>query len=250
MRDDDLLLKKEGAIAIVTININKYNVFSSHLIKDFEKMFTNLHKNKKVKVVIITGSKKAFCAGANIKEMGLFNIRGARKYATDLHKVFNTIENSETIFIAAINGYALGAGNELAISCDLRFASHNAKFGQPEVTIGIPTGGGATERLPKLIGLAKTKELIYTGRIIGSKEAEKIGLVNKIVKDPLKEAKKVAKEIIQNSPHAVSVSKKMLISNKQQIKREIKEWIKCFRHPDQREGMRAFAEKRKARWKK
>jgi enoyl-CoA hydratase len=249
--DNNLILKNEGSIATIAINTNEYNTFNSHLIKDFGKLFSNLRQNKKIRVAILTGSRKSFCAGADIREMALFNTKNARKFAVSIHKVFNTIENSDIIFIAAVNGYALGAGNELAIACDLRYASPDAKFGQPEVRLGIPPGGGASARLPRLIGAAKSMEMIYAGKIISAREAEKIGLVNKVARNPMKEAKKTAKEILQNSPNAVSVSKKILPhADKVQLKNEINEWVECFNHHDQKEGMHAFIEKRIPRWKK
>ena len=136
----------------------------------------------KIKVIILTGAgEKSFCAGADIKYVVTIDPPEAEKYASFVHKLLNKIENLEKPVIAAINGYALGGGCEIALACDIRVASSNAKIGQTEVTIGIPPGWGGTQRLLRIVGLAKTKELIYTGKMISAIEAQRIGLVNKVV---------------------------------------------------------------------
>ncbi|MGB7636955.1 MAG: enoyl-CoA hydratase-related protein [Nitrososphaeraceae archaeon] len=135
-----------------------------------------------IKVLIITGTgERSFCAGADIRYVVNIDPIEAEKYATFIHNLLNKIENLEKPVIAAVNGYALGGGCELALACDIRIASNNAKIGQTEVTIGIPPGWGGTQRLLRIVGPAKTKELIYTGKMITAEEAERIGLVNRVI---------------------------------------------------------------------
>jgi 3-hydroxypropionyl-coenzyme A dehydratase len=138
--------------------------------------------NDKIKVIIITGTgERSFCAGADIRYVVNIDPIDAEKYATFIHGLLNKIENLENPVIAAVNGYALGSGCELALACDIRIASSNAKLGQTEVTVGIPPGWGGTQRLLRIVGPAKTKELIYTGKMITAEEAGRVGLVNRVV---------------------------------------------------------------------
>ena len=253
MKFKNLVVKKVNGIGIIKINRpEKLNALNTETIKELGKAVSEM-ADKEVEVVIFTGSGKDFCAGADIREMSSFDRKKAKQFADLLNGVLNKIENIKKPVIAAINGFALGAGNELAISCDMRIATQEAKFGQPETKLGIPPGAGAISRLPKIIGIAKAKELIYTGKIIDAKEAERIGLINKISTNPLGEAEKLAHDIIENSTKAINVSKSLLndsMSNKKKIQSEIKEWVKFFSSKDQKEGMKAFLEKRKPRFKK
>jgi 3-hydroxypropionyl-coenzyme A dehydratase len=150
----------------------------------------------KIKVIIITGSdERSFCAGGDIRYVANIDPIEAERYATFMHGLLNKMENLEKPVIAAINGYALGGGCQLALACDIRIASGNARLGQPEVTIGIPPGWGGTQRLSRIVGPAKAKELIYTGKMITAKEAERIGLVNKVVSMTPEEANSLLKKI-------------------------------------------------------
>ena len=150
----------------------------------------------KIKIIIITGAgERSFCAGGDIRYVANIDPIEAERYATFMHGLLNKIENLEKPVIAAINGYALGGGCQLALACDIRIASSNARLGQPEVTIGIPPGWGGTQRLSRIVGPAKAKELIYTGKMITAKEAERIGLVNKVVSMTPEEANSLLKKI-------------------------------------------------------
>ena len=152
--------------------------------------------DNKIKVIIITGAgERSFCAGGDIRYVANIDPIEAERYATFMHGLLNKMENLEKPVIAAINGYALGGGCQLALACDIRIASSNARLGQPEVTIGIPPGWGGTQRLSRIVGPAKAKELIYTGKMITAKEAERIGLVNKVVSMTPEEANSLLKKI-------------------------------------------------------
>jgi 3-hydroxypropionyl-coenzyme A dehydratase len=170
-------------IAIIKINRpDVLNALNKEVIAELYRAIDIVGLDDSIKVVIITGAgERSFCAGADIRYVVNINPIEAERYATLIHTLLNKIENLEKPVIAAINGYALGGGCELALACDIRIASSNAKIGQTEVTIGIPPGWGGTQRLLRIVGPAKAKELIFTGKMITAKEAEGIGLVNKVV---------------------------------------------------------------------
>ena len=178
----DLQAKDEG-VAIIKINRPEVlNALNREAMSELSAAIDIVSADDKIKVLIITGSgERSFCAGADIRYVVNIDPIEAERYATFIHTLLNKIENLEKPVIAAINGYALGGGCELALACDIRIASSNAKIGQTEVTIGIPPGWGGTQRLLRIVGLAKTKELIYTGKMITAYEAERIGLVNRLV---------------------------------------------------------------------
>ena len=170
----------------------------------------------KIKVIIITGAgERSFCAGGDIRYVANIDPIEAERYATFMHGLLNKIENLEKPVIAAINGYALGGGCQLALACDIRIASSNARLGQPEVTIGIPPGWGGTQRLSRIVGPAKAKELIYTGKMITAKEAERIGLVNKVVSMTPEEANSLLKKIDTTSTANPSKEEKQQQQEKQ-----------------------------------
>jgi 3-hydroxypropionyl-coenzyme A dehydratase len=178
----------------------------------------------KIKVIIITGSdERSFCAGGDIRYVANIDPIEAERYATFMHGLLNKMENLEKPVIAAINGYALGGGCQLALACDIRIASGNARLGQPEVTIGIPPGWGGTQRLSRIVGPAKAKELIYTGKMITAKEAERIGLVNKVVSMTPEEANSLLKKIDTTSTANPSKEEK-----EQQEKQRAKEVAKIL----------------------
>jgi 3-hydroxypropionyl-coenzyme A dehydratase len=178
----DLQAKDEG-IAIIKINRPEVlNALNREAMFELSTAIDIVDADDKIKVVIITGAgEKSFCAGADIRYVVNIDPIEAEKYATFIHGLLNKIENLEKPVIAAINGYALGGGCELALACDIRIASSNAKIGQTEVTVGIPPGWGGTQRLLRIVGPSKTKELIYTGKMITAEEAEGVGLVNRVI---------------------------------------------------------------------
>jgi 3-hydroxypropionyl-coenzyme A dehydratase len=176
-------LQTDKDIAIIKINRpDVLNALNKEVMSELSTAIDIVGADGKIKVLIITGTgERSFCAGADIRYVVKIDPIEAERYATFIHTLLNKIENLEKPVIAAINGYALGGGCELALACDIRIASSNAKIGQTEATIGIPPGWGGTQRLLRIVGLAKTKELIYTGKMITAYEAERIGLVNKVV---------------------------------------------------------------------
>jgi 3-hydroxypropionyl-coenzyme A dehydratase len=179
----DLQAKDEG-IAIIKINRpDVLNALNKETMSELSTAIDIVGADDKIKVVIITGAgERSFCAGADIRYVVNIDPIEAERYATFIHGLLNKIENLEKPVIAAINGYALGGGCELALACDIRIASSNAKIGQTEVTVGIPPGWGGTQRLLRIAGPTKTKELIYTGKMITAEEAETIGLVNRVIR--------------------------------------------------------------------
>jgi len=176
-------LQSDKDIGIIKINRPEVlNALNKEVMSELSTAIDIVGADDKIKVLIITGTgERSFCAGADIRYVVNIDPIEAERYATFIHTLLNKIENLEKPVIAAINGYALGGGCELALACDIRIASSNAKIGQTEATIGIPPGWGGTQRLLRIVGLAKTKELIYTGKMITAYEAERIGLVNKLV---------------------------------------------------------------------
>ena len=247
-----LQVEKDEEITLITINRpDKLNAMNLSVMDEFITVLDSLEKDSS-KVIIITGAgQKAFSAGADIEYMSKIGSVEAEKYALRGHEVLNKIESIEKPVIAAINGYALGGGCELALACDIRFASSNAQLGQPEVTIGICPGWGGTQRLLRIIGPARAKDLIFTGRKIGAEEAHSMGLINKIFSTEklISESKAYAKNISKNSSFAVGKSK-MLVNRGMDtnldtgLKLEIYSWSLCFSTKDREERMRAFVEKK------
>ena len=174
---------EDEGIAIIKINRPEVlNALNKHAMSELSTAIDIVGADDKIKVLIITGTgERSFCAGADIRYVVNIDPIEAERYATFIHNLLNKIENLEKPVIAAVNGYALGGGCELALACDIRIASSNAKIGQTEVTVGIPPGWGGTQRLLRIVGPAKTKELIYTGKMITAQEAERIGLVNRVI---------------------------------------------------------------------
>lgn len=277
-------LDPQGDIALVKINRPEaLNAMNTDVISELSRTMDIIAADESIRVVIITGAgEKSFCAGADISYMVNIEPMQAEKYASAAQAVISKIERLEKPVIAAVNGFALGGGCELAMACDIRIASSNAKIGQPEVTIGIPPGWGGTQRLMRLVGPGKAKEMIFTGKMIGADEALQIGLANRVVSigpdDPLppeapkgdapKEKERavevakvlnrklmgecfaLAKEIAKNSFTAVKVSK-MLINRGMDsdletgLRLEIYGWALCFAHEDRQKMMSAFLNKSK-----
>ncbi len=247
-----LKVEKNEEIVEVTIDRpDKLNAMNLDVMEEFIAVLDDLEKDSS-KVVIITGSgNKAFSAGADIEYMSKIGPTEAEKYALQGHKVLNKIENLQKPVIAAINGYALGGGCELALSCDIRFASQNAQLGQPEVTLGICPGWGGTQRLLRIVGPARAKELIFSGRKIGAEEALSMGLVNKIFSSDmlLSETRALAKTIAKNSSYAVGISKMLVNKGLDSsldtgLKLEIYSWSLCFSTKEREERMRSFLQKK------
>lgn len=253
MELNNVLLEKEGNIAMVTINRPKaLNALNSETLKELDLVIANLEEDDSIYAVILTGAgEKAFVAGADITEMKDLNAIQGRKFSILGNKVFRRLENLEKPVIAAISGFVLGGGCELSMSCDIRIASEKAKFGQPETGLGITPGFGGTQRLARIVGLGKAKELIYTSAIIKADEAYRIGLVNKVVplEELMNEAKAMANTIAKQAPVAVTLSKiainrGMQVDIDTALSYEAEVFGECFSTEDQKEGMTAFVEKR------
>ncbi|MCH8326337.1 MAG: enoyl-CoA hydratase/isomerase family protein [Bacteroidetes bacterium] len=182
MEFQNLLVKVDNNIAVVTVNRpEKLNALNNETIEELDKVFSQLNENENVYVIILTGSgEKAFVAGADISELNNLDEQKAKMFSEKGQKVFTKIEKMEKLVIAAVNGYALGGGCEIALACNIRLASDNAVFGQPEVNLGIIPGYGGTQRLTKLINSGRATEYILTGDMINAEEALRIGLVNKV----------------------------------------------------------------------
>lgn len=252
---ENLLLEAENGIGIVSINRPKaLNALNAATIYELDRMFDQLAGDDAIKAVILTGSgAKAFVAGADITEMQPMSAIEGRSWAKLAQAVFNKIENLAKPVIAAVNGYALGGGCEIAMACDIRIAAETAKFGQPEVSLGIPPGFGGTQRLARLVGKGRAKELLFTGDMIDAAEAYRIGLVNKLTvpADLLDTAKALAQKIMSRAPVAVQVCKAAVNEGldtdlESAVAYEAEVFGLCFATSDQKEGMAAFVEKRKA----
>ncbi len=253
----NIITEIKDNVAILKINKPQaLNALNDEVLRDLNEAFTAADGNEDVYVIIITGEGKAFVAGADISQMKDFNAVQGKAFGVYGNSVFLNIENSVKPVIAAINGFALGGGNELALSCDIRLASAKAKFGQPEVGLGITPGFGGTQRLARTVGAAKAKELIFTGKVIKADEAEKIGLVNKVVEPEalMDEAMALAKQIAANAQIAVRQSKACINRGLQTdiatgVAYEAEAFGLCFATEDQKEGMTAFVEKRDKNFK-
>ncbi|MBG0764834.1 MAG: short-chain-enoyl-CoA hydratase [Tissierellales bacterium] len=253
----NLIVEKSDKICKISFNRPKaLNALNTEVLEELDKLLDEIEKDDETFVVVFTGEGKAFVAGADIGEMKDKNLIEGKKFAQLGHKVFRKIELLEKPVIAAVNGYALGGGCELAMSCDIRIAGEKAKFGQPEVGLGITPGFGGTQRLSRLVGSAKAKELIFTADTISAQEAEKIGLVNKVVsqEELISETMNMANKIATKGQVAVRFSKNAInrgietdIDTALDI--EINLFGMCFATEDQKEGMKAFTEKRKAEFK-
>jgi 3-hydroxypropionyl-coenzyme A dehydratase len=281
-----ITIQKEQEIVIIRIHRPEVlNALNRDTMKELENAFSIVGADDKIKIVIVTGSgERSFCAGADVTYVVNITPIEAQDYASRVHSLLRRIEQLDKPVIAAVNGFALGGGCELAMACDFIIASSNAKLGQTEVRIGIPPGWGGTQRLVKLVGPAKAKELIFTGKMISAQEAYDIGLVNKVVSlsnedqlppeigddksDPKKEKERaaeiarilnrklmneciaLAKEITKNGFTAIKVSKTLI--NKALdtdldtgLKLEIYGWALCFAHEDRQKMMSAFLNKSK-----
>ena len=253
----NILFEKDHNIATVTINRPKaLNALNKATLEELLACFTELGKDQAIKVVILTGAgEKAFVAGADIAFMQALTPDEGKAFAGLGHRLARTIENLPQPVIAAINGFALGGGCELALCCDIRLASDNAKFGQPEVNLGIIPGFGGTQRLPRLVGKGLACELLYSGKIIDAGEAARIGLVNRVVSQEkiMAECRELAVLIASRGPGAVQLCKQ-IVNNGMEMdltracSYEADLFALCFAGTEQKEGMAAFIEKRPAKF--
>ncbi len=248
-----ILLTKEDGIATITLNRPPMNPLGTQVFRELIQAMDDIQGDPTIKAVIITGAgEKALAAGADITEMANLTPVEVYTFCQNSLVAFTKIENLGKPVIAAINGLCLGGGTELTLTCDFRIASDTAKFGQPEINLGIIPGAGATQRLPRLIGTAKAKELIFLGEIIDDTTALNIGLVNKVVplSSLMEEAVKLAKKLASKPAVAMKMAKAsintgMNIDITSALSLEIQNFILAFASDDRKEGMSAFAEKRK-----
>ncbi len=251
--NERIKIEKKNEVGIITLVKPELNILDAEMLKNLGDSLTALEKDEKIRAIIIAGGKN-FCAGADIKEMKDKNPEEAEAFSRLGHKVFKCVEDAAKPTIAAISGYALGAGCELALACDMRIAGGSAKFGQPEVNIGLIPGFGGTQRLARLVGIGRAKEMILTGRIIDVREALSIGLVNNVVKDEelMEKAEETARVLAEKSPVAVKRAKGLINENQgigRGLEMEIISFSECFASEDHVEGINAFLEKRKPKFK-
>jgi enoyl-CoA hydratase len=255
MTYNNILSKTENGITTITINRpKKLNALNRETIQELHEAFDAANKDFQTKVIILTGSgEKAFVAGADISEFADFNVNeGSKLAANGQALLFDFVENLSTPVIAAINGFALGGGLELAMACHFRIASDNAKMGLPEVSLGVIPGYGGTQRLPQLVGKGRAMEMVMTAGMIDADSSLNYNLVNHVTsqEELLPLAEKIAGKIMRNSLVAIKGAIKAINANykdgKNGFKAEIKQFGKCFGTADFKEGTTAFLEKRKA----
>jgi len=258
MNYSNILVASENALATITINRpTKLNALNKETIQELHHAFNVLELDANIRVILLTGSgEKAFVAGADIAEFAQFSVEeGAQLAAQGQELLFDFVEKLKTPVIAAVNGFALGGGLELAMACHFRIASDNAKMGLPEVSLGVIPGYGGTQRLPQLIGKGRAMEMIMTAGMITAEDAYRAGLVNHVVPQAelLDFCKSIAERIMKNSPVAIGLAIKAVNANFKDgvngYETEIKAFGKCFGTEDFKEGTTAFLEKRKAEFK-
>lgn len=249
---DTIKYEKQGNIALITINRPEaLNALNSKVISELEQAVAAVEADTSLGAMILTGEGRSFVAGADIAEQCPMDPAAGRKWGQRGSAMMRRIELLPIPTIAAVNGFALGGGCELAMSCDIILASEKAKFGQPEVGLGITPGFSGTQRLPRRVGMAKAKELIFSGKMIKADEAEKIGLVNAVYapEELMNGAMEMAKSFAANAPVAVRYAKSCIDRGMQMdmdsaIAYENELFALCFATDDQKEGMTAFLEKR------
>ena len=253
----NLIVEKKDGIGYIKINRPQaLNALNMDTLREMKKAISDFEEDKKIKVVILTGEGKAFIAGADIKQMAELTPLEAKEFSEFGHDLLSKLENSRLPIIAAINGFALGGGCETLHACDICIAAKSAKIGQPEINLGIHPGFGGTQRLPRLVGKIKAKELLLTGRNIGADEALEIGLVNMVVDDDklMETVENMAKQIAKKSSVPTSFIKELVnkginIDLDRANSLEISYFSSSFSTHDQKEGMKAFLEKRKPEFK-
>lgn len=247
-------IEEKQAVMVLTISAPKsLNALNSEILAELNSFLDSFDCNK-YRCLIVTGDgEKSFVAGADISEMATLNVQQGQTFGNRGASVFRKFETLPVPVIAAVNGFALGGGCELAMACDIRICSNNAKFGQPEVGLGITPGFSGTVRLPRLIGQGMAKEMIYTGKVIRADEALRIGLVNAVYEreELLDKALELAAKMVANAPLAIRACKQSInqgcdLTMDEAIELENKLFASCFATQDQKEGMAAFLGKRKA----
>jgi enoyl-CoA hydratase len=250
----NILTEVKDHVLFLTINReSKLNALNFSTLEEIKNIFNEVSDNKEIKGVIITGAgEKAFVAGADINEIAQLNELNARKFAEFGQEVFNLIENCHKPVIAVVNGFALGGGCELAMACHIRIATSNAKFGQPEVNLGIIPGYGGTQRLTYLVGRGKAYELMMTADIIDAEEASKLGLINHLLpnkENAMAKAEEILSKIISKAPLAIGMIvdcvNSVFISEENGYQTEANSFARCVKSVDFEEGTSAFLEKRK-----
>lgn len=242
-------------VALIRLNRPKeLNALNLQLMQELKHALATMDQDEDIRCIVITGNEKAFAAGADIKQME--SRTAIDMLIIDQFETWDQIRKTKKPVIAAVSGFALGGGCELAMTCDMIVASETAKFGQPEIKIGIMPGAGGTQRLTKAIGKARAMEMVLTGKFITADEAQKAGLINRVVPEEvyLDEALKLAKEIAELSPVAVRLAKESVLKAfetglQEGLYFERKNFYMCFASEDQKEGMKAFVEKRKPYFK-
>ncbi len=248
MSYDCISLDRREKIGIIELQRPEaLNALNHQMIKELEQVFMELETDENVRAVIITGEKN-FAAGADINDMLNFNPEQARAFS--FRQCFARIEDFPKPVVAAISGFALGGGMELALVCDWRIADKTARLGLPEINLGIFPGAGGTLRLPRLIGAARAKEMIFSGRTINAQQALQYGLINQLADDALAEAIETAEMLASKPPIALKLAKQCInqafdIDGFKAIEFESIAWASCFATQDQKEGMKAFTDKRK-----
>ncbi len=270
-------VERKGDVVLITINNPPMNVLCTTLLEELDDVLEEIKNDKTLRAAVLTGEGRAFVAGADIKEMKDMSTEKALKFSLLGQEVLNKIEQLPIPVIAAVNGFALGGGTELALACDIRIASEAAKFGQPEVNLGVIPGFGGTQRLARLIGSGKAKELIYTGDMIDAETAHSIGLVQKVVEGykrdengeivrnekgkPVQDngpvvsaALDMANTIASKGPLAIRSAKKVINKGidgrlSEGLRMEAEAFAELFSTDDQKEGMNAFVEKRRPEFK-
>ncbi len=251
---ETILTEKDGRIFQITLNRPKQlNALNTNVFAELESAIDLAIADQEVWALLITGSgEKAFAAGADIKEFVNFNAQQAKELSANGQRILAKIENSPKPVLAALNGFALGGGCELAMACHLRVASENAKFGQPEVSLGLTPGYAGTQRLTRLIGRTKATELLLTAGMINAQEALQLGLVNYVVPQAnlMTKSKNILSRILKQSPVAIAGVLKCVNAyfdkNTNGFNSEIEEFARCFESEDFKEGTSAFMERRKA----
>ncbi len=259
MSEQDVLYEVEDGVAIITINRpTKYNALNTSVVTTLREFFKKAEADSAVRSVVLTGAgEKAFAAGADITEFQGKNSKTVRSLAENGQELCKYIESMQKPVIACVNGFALGGGCEIAMACDIRYASANARFGQPEINLGIIPGFGGTVRLPRLVGLGLAKELVYSGDQIKAEEALRIGLVNKIfasVTELRDEVMSLAKKLVMKPGIAMGLAKQSLnnaweLPLKKNLDFEVDVFCQTFDTEDKVEGVDAFLNKREAKFK-
>ena len=258
MAYENIIYQAEDGIATITFNRPKaLNALNAALLAEFSQALDEIAADENIRVLILTGAgDKSFVAGADINVLATFNSLTAKNFSQNGHAIIAKLQELPIAVIAAVNGFALGGGTEIAIACDFIYASENAKFGQPEINLGLIPGFGGTQRLPRLIGPNLAKELVFTGKMISAAEAEKIGLVNKVLPPDqlMEEVIKTAREIASKGRASLRAAKEAINYGLNTdlatgIHIEVESFGMCYGSSDSQEGTSAFLEKRKPAFK-